>query len=149
MRAVLQRVTDASVAVDGRVIGAIGPGLMVLLGVEQGDTETDAQYIAQKIANVRIFADSEGKMNLSVLQTGGSVLMVSQFTLLGDARKGRRPGFTQAETPEKADRAYESVCTTLEIAGVPVQRGQFRAHMQVQLVNDGPVTLLLDSRKLF
>lgn len=149
MRAVLQRVTRASVSVEEQVVGAIGLGLLVLLGVEQGDTDRDVQYIAQKIANVRIFSDSEQKMNLSILQTGGAVLMVSQFTLLGDARKGRRPGFTQAEAPQEADRAYEAVCAALEDIGVPVQRGQFRAHMQVQLVNDGPVTLLLDSRKLF
>lgn len=149
MRAVLQRVTNASVSVNGQTVGAIGPGLLVLLGVERGDNETDVQYIARKIADLRVFPDSEEKMNLSILQTGGSALVVSQFTLLGDARKGRRPGFTQAEAPETADRAYEAVCTALEKAGVPVQRGQFRAHMQVHLVNDGPVTLLLDSRKLF
>ena len=139
MRAVLQRVTEAEVCVAGKTVGRIGPGLVVLLGVEQGDTESDAVYVAQKIANLRIFSDEEDKMNLSVQQTGGSVLMVSQFTLMGDARKGRRPGFTQAE----------KTCDLLRQMGLCVETGQFQTHMQVHLVNDGPVTLLLDSKKLF
>ena len=149
MRAVLQRVTEAGVCVAGKTVGRIGPGLVVLLGVEQGDTESDAAYVAQKIANLRIFSDEKDRMNLSVQQTGGSVLMVSQFTLMADARKGRRPGFTQAETPERADELYKKTCDLLRQMGLCVETGQFQTHMQVHLVNDGPVTLLLDSKKLF
>ncbi len=149
MRAVLQRVAKAQVCIEGETVGSIGPGLAVLLGVEQGDTETDAAYIAQKIANLRIFSDDADKMNLSVQQIGGSVLMVSQFTLLGDARRGRRPGFTQAESPDRADQLYEKTCSMLREMGLVVETGRFQTHMQVYVVNDGPVTLLLDSKKLF
>ena len=149
MRAVLQRVTQAYVTVDNETVGKIGDGLVVLLGVAEGDTEADAQYMAQKIANIRIFSDAEDKMNLSVQQIDGSVLMVSQFTLMGDARKGRRPGFTQAEEPKRADALYERVCELLLEQGIQVERGRFQTHMQVHLVNDGPVTMLLDSKKLF
>ena len=148
MRAVLQRVTKAYVTVDRQTVGEIGAGLVVLLGVETGD-ETDARYIAQKIAGLRIFEDEEEKMNRSVQQTGGSVLVISQFTLLGDARKGRRPGFTRAEAPERADELYHLVCKLLEEEGLSVEKGRFQTHMQVHLVNDGPTTLLLDSKKLF
>ncbi len=149
MRCVVQRVTDAQVTVDGQVVGQIGPGLCVLVGVEKGDTEKDAQYMAGKIAKLRIFEDADDKMNLSVLDKGGAVLAVSQFTLLGDARGQNRPGFTQAELPEPANALYEALCAGLVSLGVPVQKGVFRTHMQVHLTNDGPVTLLLDSKKLF
>lgn len=149
MRCVVQRVTSARVTVDGQTIGEIGPGLAALIGVEQGDTEKDAQMIADKLAKLRIFADTQGKMNLSVRDVEGAVLAVSQFTLLGDARGQNRPGFTQAEEPERANALYELCCKRLEENGLTVARGQFRAHMQVTLTNDGPVTILLDSRKLF
>lgn len=149
MRAVVQRVTEASVTVDNRIIGSIGPGLMVLLGVEQGDTEKDAAYLAEKLAGLRIFEDDNEKMNLSVQQVGGSILLVSQFTLLGDVRHGKRPSFTQAASPQEADVLYENLADKLRKKGIPVATGQFQAHMEVSLVNDGPVTILLDSRKLF
>ena len=149
MRAVVQRVTEAQVTSGGAVSGRIGNGLMVLLGVESGDTEQDAVYMAGKIAKLRIFEDEQEKMNLSVRDIGGSVLCVSQFTLLGDARGQNRPGFTGAEAPDRAQELYEEVCSLLTKSGVPVQRGVFRTHMQVSLVNDGPVTILLDSRKRF
>ncbi|NLX83113.1 MAG: D-tyrosyl-tRNA(Tyr) deacylase [Clostridiales bacterium] len=149
MRAVVQRVTQASVAVEGNITGQIKHGLMVLLGVETGDTDKDAQYLGDKIAKLRIFADDEGKMNRSVKDVGGEVLLVSQFTLLGDARGQNRPGFTQAEEPVRANELYIACCERLESHHVPVARGVFRAHMEVTLVNDGPVTLLLDSKKQF
>ena len=149
MRSVIQRVTGASVAVNGETVGAIGQGLMVLLGVKAGDTEKDADYIADKIHKLRIFEDENGKMNRSVLDTGGSVLCVSQFTLLGDARGQNRPGFTQAEAPERANQLYERVCARMRSQGVTVATGIFRTDMQVSLVNDGPVTILLDSEKNF
>ncbi|MBQ8137464.1 MAG: D-tyrosyl-tRNA(Tyr) deacylase [Clostridia bacterium] len=149
MRAVVQRVTEASVESEGTLSGAIQGGLMVLLGVETGDTEKDAVYMAGKIVKLRIFDDAEGKMNLSVKDVAGEVLCVSQFTLLGDARGQNRPGFTRAERPEEADRLYERVCDEIKAQGVPVAQGVFRTHMQVRLVNDGPVTILLDSRKTF
>jgi len=149
MRAVVQRVCGASVSVDGAVTGRIGPGLMVLLGVETGDAEQDARYLADKIAKLRIFADEQGKMNLSVRDVGGAVLLVSQFTLLGDARGQNRPGFTRAEEPGRANELYELCCARLEELEVPVARGVFRAHMSVSLTNDGPVTILLDSHKQF
>lgn len=148
MRAVVQRVTEASVTVDGNEIGSIGPGLMVLLGVEKGDTEKDGAYLADKLAGLRIFEDENEKMNLSVEQVGGSILLVSQFTLLGDVRHGKRPSFTQAAPPEQADALYEDLAAKLRQKGIPVETGQFQAHMEVALVNDGPVTILLDSRKL-
>jgi D-tyrosyl-tRNA(Tyr) deacylase len=144
MRAVVQRVTEARVEVDGAVSGSIAHGLLVLLGVAHGDTRREAEWLAQKIANLRIFEDAEGKMNRSVLETGGAVLLVSQFTLLGDVRRGRRPSFTEAAAPEEADRLYQVTAEALRAQGVPVETGVFQAHMAVHLVNDGPVTLVLD-----
>ena len=149
MRAVVQRVTRASVAVNDQVISEIGRGFLVLLGVELGDTETDLQYMVDKVANLRVFEDEQGKMNLSLLDTGGQLLVVSQFTLLGDARHGRRPGFTMAEEPEKADRMYMEAAGHWRGLGIPVETGVFRADMAVSLLNDGPVTILLDSKKTF
>jgi D-tyrosyl-tRNA(Tyr) deacylase len=149
MRAVVQRVAEASVTVEGEVVGNIGRGFLVLLGVKRDDTLVDAGYMADKIVHLRIFEDEEGKMNRSLLETGGSALIVSQFTLYGDARKGRRPSFTDAAGGETARCLYEAVCARVEAAGVPVARGVFGAMMQVSLVNDGPVTLLLDSRREF
>ena len=149
MRAVVQRVTEASVTVEGNTVGSIGSGLMVLLGVEQEDTEKDGAYLAEKLAGLRIFEDEGEKMNLSVQQVGGSILLVSQFTLLGDVRHGKRPSFTQAAPPQEADALYEDLADRLRQKGIPVETGQFQAHMEVSLVNDGPVTILLDSRKVF
>lgn len=149
MRAVVQRVTEASVTVEGKPVGAIGPGLLVLLGVSREDTEKDGAYLAEKLAGLRIFEDEEEKMNRSVAQVGGSILLVSQFTLLGDVRHGKRPSFTQAAPPREADALYEDLADRLRQKGIPVETGQFQAHMEVSLVNDGPVTILLDSRKLF
>ena len=147
MRVVIQRVSEASVTVDQKTVGAIGQGLMVLLGVAQGDTSQEAKALAEKTAGLRIFEDDAGKMNRSVEEIGGSLLVVSQFTLLGDCRKGRRPGFTDAAPPELADQLYEEYVAALRSRGVNVATGVFRADMQVALVNDGPVTMLLDSRK--
>lgn len=149
MRAVVQRVRRSSVTVDGQVTGEIGHGLMVLLGVEDKDTEKDLAYMVDKLPNLRIFEDPDGKMNLSLLDVGGALLVVSQFTLLGDARKGRRPGFTDAARPEKANAMYEQLVSEIRALGVQVETGQFQAHMMVDILNDGPVTLLLDSHKLF
>lgn len=149
MRAVVQRVTEARVEVAGEVVGAIGPGVLVLLGVAQGDTAADAVYLAEKTAGLRIFEDAAGKMNLALQEVGGAVLAVSQFTLLGDCRKGRRPGFTDAAPPELADPLYSDYVAALRNQGLTVATGVFRAEMKVHLVNDGPVTLLLDSRKAF
>ncbi len=149
MRVVIQRVSEASVTVDQKTVGAIGQGLMVLLGVAQGDTSQEAKSLAEKTAGLRIFEDDAGKMNRSVEEIGGSLLVVSQFTLLGDCRKGRRPGFTDAAPPELADQLYEEYVAALRSRGVNVATGVFRADMQVALVNDGPVTMLLDSRKQF
>ncbi len=149
MRACIQRVAQAEVQVQGRTVGRIGPGLLVLLGVAQTDTEQDAAYLAEKIATLRVFEDDAGKMNLSVEQTGGAVLVVSQFTLLGDCRRGRRPSFTEAAPAEKAQRLYLHLVELLQSRGLQVAQGQFQAHMQVHLTNDGPVTLLLDSTKRF
>ena len=149
MRVVIQRVSEASVTVDQQTVGAINQGLMVLLGVAQGDTSQEAKSLAEKTARLRIFEDDAGKMNRSVEEIGGSLLVVSQFTLLGDCRKGRRPGFTDAAPPELADQLYEEYVATLRSRGVNVATGVFRADMQVALVNDGPVTMLLDSRKQF
>ena len=149
MRVVIQRVSEASVTVDRQTVGAIGQGLMVLLGVAQGDTSQEAKFLAEKTAGLRIFEDDAGKMNRSVEEIGGSLLVVSQFTLLGDCRKGRRPGFTGAAPPELADQLYEEFVAALRSRGVNVATGVFRADMQVALVNDGPVTMLLDSRKQF
>ena len=149
MRAVVQRVTEARVTVGDRTTGEIGPGLLVLLGVEQGDGPADVQYVAAKIRDLRIFEDEQGKMNRSVLDTGGAVLVVSQFTLSGDARNGRRPSFASAAPPEIARALYEDVVRELSASGLRVGTGEFRAMMRVALVNDGPVTILLDSRKTF
>jgi D-tyrosyl-tRNA(Tyr) deacylase len=150
MRAVVQRVSRASVTVDERTTGAIGRGLMVLFGAGAGDGPTDLAYIVDKIVNLRIFPDDAGKMNRSVLDIGGGVLLVSQFTLYGDARQGRRPSFVGALEPVAARAIYEQALEALRTAGVPhVAAGEFAADMKVDLVNDGPVTILLDSRKLF
>lgn len=149
MRCVVQRVTQSSVSVEGKVVGSIEKGLMVLLGVKQGDTEKDAEYIAGKILKLRIFEDENGKMNRSVVDVGGKVLCISQFTLLGDARGQNRPGFTLAEAPERANELYEYVCECMRKTGMTVEKGIFRADMQVSLINDGPVTILLDSEKTF
>ncbi len=146
MRAVIQRVKESSVSVDGKVIGRIGPGLLVLLGVSRGDREADADYLAEKSVNLRIFEDDKGKMNRSLLDTGGAMLVVSQFTLLGDCRKGRRPSFVDAAAPEQAQELYTHFIQKSSEAGVPVQTGRFQAMMEVSLINDGPVTLVLESR---
>ncbi|HVY61384.1 MAG TPA: D-aminoacyl-tRNA deacylase [Planctomycetota bacterium] len=146
MRAVIQRVSRAAVRVDARVTGEVGAGLLVLLGVATGDEPRDADWLAEKTANLRIFPDDAGKMNRSVLDTRGGVLAISQFTLLGDARHGRRPEFTAAARPEVAEPLYDRYCARLVEAGVAsVARGVFRAHMEVELVNDGPVTLIVES----
>ena len=149
MRCVIQRVTRASVDVAGETVGRIEKGFMVLLGAETGDTEADARYCAEKIAGLRVFEDENDKMNLSLKDVGGSVLLVSQFTLLADARHGRRPDFIQAARPEVVEPLCERVKAMIEEKGIPVQTGRFRTHMQVSLLNDGPVTILLDSRKNF
>lgn len=149
MRAVVQRVVRGSVAVEGRKVCEIGPGLVVLLAVGHGDTAEDAGYLADKIANLRIFEDDQGKMNLSVLDTGGSLLVVSQFTLYGDCRKGRRPSFTEAALPENAVSLYNKFVQNLEALGPRVETGHFREQMLVEILNDGPVTMLLDSKKGF
>lgn len=147
MRAVVQRVSRASVTVDGRLAGEIGAGLLVLLGVSRADNSEAAAYLAEKVANLRIFSDEAGKMNLSLLDVGGSALVVSQFTLYGDARGGRRPSYIQAAPPEEAGRLYEEFVRSMRALNVAVETGVFQAHMQVELVNDGPVTILLDSEK--
>ncbi|WP_166828022.1 D-aminoacyl-tRNA deacylase [Thalassoroseus pseudoceratinae] len=149
MRAVVQRVTEASVTVEDETVGQIGHGFLVLLGVGQDDTEADADYLAQKIVGLRVFEDDAGKMNRGLLDVGGELLVVSQFTLWGDCRKGRRPSFVAAAPPEKADPLYQHFVSAARSAGVTVATGRFRAEMQVSLINDGPVTLLLDSRKEF
>jgi len=149
MRAVLQRVSRAQVTVNGEIIGQIGRGLLVLLGVSTSDSETDAEYLAGKIAGLRIFEDKDGKMNLSVAEAGGAVLAVSQFTLYGDTRGGRRPSFIAAGRPEQARKLYEQFIAHIRAAGLPCETGRFQEMMQVELVNDGPITILLDSTKLF
>jgi len=149
VRAVIQRVNQASVTVGGETVGTIQRGLMVLLGVARGDAAVDAAFLADKTAGLRIFEDGAGKMNLSVEEVGGGILVVSQFTLLGDCRKGRRPGFTEAAAPQLADALYEAYVDALRNRGLTVATGVFQAEMQVALINDGPVTLLLDSRKQF
>ena len=149
VRAVVQRVKEASVAVDGAEVSRIGPGLLVLLGVGREDTDADADLLAEKVVHLRVFGDAGGQMNLSLLETGGQLLVVSQFTLYGDARRGRRPGFSAAAAPEEANRLYRRFVERAAAAGVTVREGVFRAMMDVQLVNHGPVTLLLDSAKTF
>ena len=149
MRCVIQKVTHAEVVVEGETVGAIKDGYMVLLGAENGDTEADARYCAEKIAGLRVFEDENDKMNLSLADVGGSVLLVSQFTLLADARHGRRPDFIQADRPEVAEPLCDTVKAIIEEKGIHVETGRFRTHMQVTLLNDGPVTILLDSRKKF
>jgi D-tyrosyl-tRNA(Tyr) deacylase len=149
MRAVIQRVSRASVEVDGAVVGRIDRGWLVLLGVARGDSDEDADRLAEKVVNLRAFPDDQGKMNRSVIEAGGAVLVVSQFTLLGDCRGGRRPSFTEAADPAEAERLYGRFKAAVAGAGVAVATGVFRAMMNVALVNDGPVTFLLDSRKAF
>jgi D-tyrosyl-tRNA(Tyr) deacylase len=149
MRAVVQRVSSASVRVDGRLTGAIEHGLLVLLGVGSQDGAADVEYVAAKIRELRIFPDAAGKMNRDVADAGGAVLLVSQFTLFGDARNGRRPSFIAAAPPELASALYEGVAAALAARGLRVETGEFGAHMDVSLVNDGPVTILLDSTKAF
>jgi D-tyrosyl-tRNA(Tyr) deacylase len=149
MRAVVQRVARASVTVEGKVVGAIGPGLAVLLGVGQGDAEKDADYLADKVVNLRVFPDLGGNLNRSVLELRGEILVVSQFTLYGDSRRGRRPGFSDAAAPEHANRLYRYYVDQLRGSGLTVAEGVFGAMMDVELVNQGPVTMLLDSRKTF
>lgn len=149
MRAVVQRVSRASVTVDGRTIAEIGKGFVVLVGVSDDDSESDAEYLARKCAGLRIFEDDQGKMNLSVCDVGGEMLVVSQFTLYGDARKGKRPSFVKAAPPDRANELYEHFVGRARDAGLRVATGRFQAMMQVSLVNDGPVTVLLDSGKLF
>lgn len=145
MKAVIQRVKNSSVAVEGDTVSRIGPGLLVLLGVAQNDQPPDADFLAEKITNLRIFEDDAGKMNRSLLDTGGEMLVVSQFTLLGDCRKGRRPSFVNAAAPEHAEKLYEHFVQKVRQAGIAVQTGRFRAMMDVSLINDGPVTLILES----
>jgi D-tyrosyl-tRNA(Tyr) deacylase len=147
MRAVIQRVQRAAVEVEGEVVGRIGPGLLVLLGVGKDDTEEDARFMAGKIANMRIFSDAEGKFNLALADVGGSVLLVSQFTLYADTRRGRRPSFTDAALPDVAEGLVERCTVLLQEAGIPVEMGRFGAHMEVSLLNDGPVTIWLDSKQ--
>ena len=149
MRACVQRVTRARVTVEGRVTGRIDRGLLVLLAVADVDTEADTRYLADKIVGLRIFEDADGKMNRSLVEAGGAMLVVSQFTLLGDCRRGRRPSFSAAAQPQRAVELYETFVDYVRQAGIEVQCGRFRQYMQVELINDGPVTLLLDSGKLF
>jgi D-tyrosyl-tRNA(Tyr) deacylase len=145
MRAVIQRVSQASVSVDQQEIGAIGPGILVLLAVHRDDRQEDLNWLVEKIINLRIFEDEQGKMNRSLIDTHGSMLVVSQFTLYGDCRKGRRPGYSMAAPPEKANSMYQQFITAVHNQGIPVASGQFQADMAIALVNDGPVTLLVDS----
>lgn len=149
MRLVVQRVLESSVSVDGKVVGAIGKGYMVLVGVEDKDTPDDVRYCVEKTAGLRIFEDDAGKMNLSIQDMGGEILAISQFTLHGDARHGRRPSFITAARPELAVPMYEAYCKGLRDKGIHVETGIFQADMKVSLINDGPVTLLLDSRRVF
>ena len=149
MRAVVQRVSEASVSVEGRVTGSVGAGLCALVGVGAQDGEEDARWLADKVVDLRIFEDQQGKMNRSLLDVGGGLLAISHYTLSGEARKGTRPGFTDAARPEAAQPLYARFCQLVRARGVQVGEGVFRASMQVRIVNEGPVTLLLDSRKLF
>ena len=149
MRCVVQRVKNSSVTVNNETVGAIGPGLMVLIGVSTDDTDTDLKYMTDKVPNLRIFDDENGVMNRSVLDVGGSILAVSQFTLYGDARGGRRPSYIRAARPEEANQMYQRLVAAWREKGIHVETGIFRADMQVSLINDGPVTILLDSEKTF
>jgi len=149
MRVVIQRVKNASVSVGGDVVGKIDKGLVVLLGVEESDTESDVSYMAEKVVGLRIFHDADGKMNLSIKETGGEILAVSQFTLLGDARKGKRPSFSSAARPEKANELYKQFVELVKKHDINVQEGVFQAEMLVNINNDGPVTILLDSKRIF
>ena len=149
MRAVIQRVSRAEVRVEGRTVGSVGKGFLVLLGVARGDEEEDARFMADKVAGLRVFEDAAGKMNLALADVGGGLLVVSQFTLLGDARKGNRPSFVDAAPPEVGDALYQRVCELLRHKRLPVATGIFRAQMEVELTNDGPITILLDSRRAF
>ena len=149
MKALLQRVSKASVSVAGEEVGRIGRGLVVFMGVAEGDTEKDAQYLMQKIINLRIFADSEQKFNLSALDVGGELLLVSQFTLLADTRKGRRPSFEGAARPDKAEELFNYAVRLAGESGLKVATGRFQQHMQVEILNDGPVTIMLDTREKF
>jgi D-tyrosyl-tRNA(Tyr) deacylase len=149
MRCVVQRVSEASVAVNGETVGAVGPGLMVLIGVSAEDTDADLKYMTEKVPNLRIFDDENGVMNRSVLDAGGGILAVSQFTLYGDARGGRRPSYIRAAKPEEANAMYERLVEAWRAKGIHVETGIFRTDMKVSLVNDGPVTILLDSEKVF
>lgn len=149
MRAVVQRVSRAKVTVNGQVAGEIGPGLLALLGVGQNDTEADADYLAEKIAGLRVFEDAEGKMNRAVGESGGAVLAISQFTLYGDVRRGKRPSFDAAARPEQGRRLYEHFVEKIRATGLRCETGRFQEMMQVELVNEGPVTILLDSQKTF
>jgi D-tyrosyl-tRNA(Tyr) deacylase len=149
MRAVVQRVSRAQVAVDGEIVGEIGRGLLVLLGVTHADNKADAHYLADKIAGLRIFEDGNGKMNLDITTVSGGILVVSQFTLYGDVRRGKRPSFDAAAAPQRARQLYEYFVERIRAAGLPCQTGRFQEMMQVELVNDGPVTILLDSAKAF
>jgi D-tyrosyl-tRNA(Tyr) deacylase len=147
MRAVVQRASQAAVTVDGVTIGAIQQGLVILLGVESGDAQNDLEYLADKVVGLRIFSDANGKMNLSLIDVGGAALVISQFTLLADVRKGKRPSFIAAAAPEIANAMYEQFCARVATAGITVAKGQFAADMQVSLINDGPVTIIVDSRR--
>ena len=149
MRAVIQRVSQASVTVSGQVVSSIGTGLLVLLGVGNGDEQRDLGYLAEKIVGLRIFEDDQGKMNRSVREVGGKLLVVSQFTLFGDVRRGKRPSFIDAMEPARAQELYQQLCAACRALGVEVAEGVFRADMKVSLVNEGPVTLMIDSRKNF
>jgi len=146
LRALVQRVSRASVTIESCVVGAINPGLVVLVGVGKGDSEADASYLAEKIANLRIFSDQEGKFNLSALDVGGEILVVSQFTLYASTRKGRRPGFTDAAPPEEAEPLVDTFAQLLRSTGLKVETGRFQQHMLVEIHNDGPVTILIDSQ---
>jgi len=149
MRAVVQRVSASRVEVEGRTVGETGAGLLILLGVGRDDTGEDADYLAEKLINLRIFTDEQGKMNLSIMDTGGLMLVVSQFTLYGDVRRGRRPSYSEAAEPERAKELYQYFVERVRSQGIRTETGIFQAMMQVSLTNDGPVTILLDSRKLF
>ncbi len=149
MRAVVQRVLESNVTVNSEIVGQINAGMLVLLGIAEGDTDKDVNYMANKISGLRIFDDADGKMNRSLIDVQGEMLVVSQFTLLGDVRKGKRPSFIRAANPDEGNQLYLAFCTAVKQLGIPVETGQFQAHMDVQLVNDGPVTIILDSKKDF